>query len=164
HGPFKARARDGHYAIALALFLGNYAEQGRQFSVKLDTEIDLKKHKNNLIVVGGPVTNLVMARINDFLPSRFSEKKPWGIRSSRDTYTEDEIGMIARITNPYNPEYKIIAIAGIRFSGTRSAAIALTRDWKKLLDRFTGQKEWSGIVHGYDIDGDGKVDSIEILE
>src|SRR3989344_4782658 len=54
HGPHKARARDGHYAIDLALFLGGYCNAPSDFSTFLDVDTDLKQPRN-LILVGGPV-------------------------------------------------------------------------------------------------------------
>jgi len=163
HGQFKARARDGHYAIDLALFLGRYCSSAKNFTVKLDVEIDLKNEKDNLIIVGGPVTNLVMAKINDFLPAKFSDSQPWGI-VAKDEYTDDSVGLIAKIPNPYNPEYKILALAGIRYSGTKAAVIGVTRFTSKILHRFFEQKDFYCIVHGFDLDGDGSIDSIEVLE
>jgi DNA-binding transcriptional ArsR family regulator len=162
HGPYKARARDGHYAIDLALFLGSFCHS-QEFATKLDVDIDLKQSKNT-ILVGGPVTNLVVSKVNDFLPAKFSDKKPWGIISKLKTYTEESTGMICRIPNPYNPEYFIIVIAGIRFLGTKAAVMAFTKNSKQVLYRYTGQKEFYSIVQGFDMDGDGKIDSVELLE
>jgi DNA-binding transcriptional ArsR family regulator len=162
HGPHKARARDGHYAIDLALFLGGYC-RNEGFAAKLDTDVDLKAAQNH-ILVGGPVTNLMVAKVNDFLPARFSDNKPWGIITKKNTYTEESIGMICRIPNPYNPEYHIMVIAGIRFLGTKSAVMALSTKIKEVIYRYTGQKEFYSIVQGFDLDGDGKLDSIDILE
>jgi DNA-binding transcriptional ArsR family regulator len=163
HGPFKARARDGHYAIDLAVYLGRFCSSLNSFSVQLDVDVNLKNDPGNYILVGGPVTNLIMQRINDFLPAKFSDKRPWGI-VSRDTYTDDSIGIIAKIPNPYHPDNKILALAGVRFSGTKATVIALTRFTKLVLNRFTGQKEFYCIVQGFDMDGDGKIDSVEVLE
>jgi DNA-binding transcriptional ArsR family regulator len=163
HGPHKARARDGHYAIDLALFLGNYAKMKENFSTLLDVDVKLKE-SGNLILVGGPVTNLVVAKINDFLPAKFSDEKPWGIVSKKANYTEESMGMICRMPNPYNPESFIMLIAGIRFIGTKAAVLALTRFTKDTIYRFTGQKEFYAIVQGYDLDGDGKIDEVEVLE
>lgn len=163
HGPHKARARDGHYAIDLSLYLGTLCRPGAQFSAALDVDIDLKQSKN-LILVGGPVTNLLVAKINDFLPAKFSDKKPWGIISKIKTYTEESTGMICRIKNPYNPEYFILVLAGIRFLGTKAAVMAFSRSNSQVIYRFTGQKEFYSIVQGYDLDGDGKIDNIEVVE
>ena len=162
HGPHKARARDGHYAIDLALFLGSHCKS-EGFSAKLDTDVDLKQPMNH-ILVGGPVTNLLVAKINDFLPAKFSDNKPWGIITKKNTYTEESMGMICRIPNPYNPQYHIMVIAGIRFLGTKAAVMALATQTKHVIYRYTGQKEFYSIVQGFDLDGDGKLDSIEVLE
>jgi len=165
HGPEKARARDGHYAIDLALFLGNYGTLSKKFSTILDVDIATKK-KNNLILVGGPVTNLIVSKVNDMLPIKFSEKKPYGIISERTgkNYTDESCGFIARIPNPYNPENNILVLAGIRYLGTKSAVIALTRHHKLITQHFSNQKTFGCIVQGFDLDGDGKIDSVELLE
>ncbi|NTV22748.1 MAG: helix-turn-helix domain-containing protein [Nanoarchaeota archaeon] len=162
HGPHKARARDGHYAIDLALFLGQHCTSD-SFSAKLDVDIDLKT-SGNLILVGGPVTNLVVSKLNEFLPAKFSDDKPWGIISKLKTYTEESVGMVCRFPNPFNPEKYIMVIAGIRFIGTKAAVLAITKHTKQVIYRFTGQKEFCAIVQGFDLDADGKIDSIEVLE
>jgi hypothetical protein len=162
HGAHKARARDGHYAIDLALFLGGFCSL-TEFSTKLDVDVDLRTSKN-LILVGGPVTNLLVAKLNDFLPAKFSDNKPWGIISKTKEYTEESVGMICRIPNPYNPEYFILVLAGIRFLGTKAAVLAFFNNTREVIYRFTGQKEFYSIVQGYDLDGDGKIDSAEVME
>ncbi len=163
HGPHKARARDGHYAIDLALFLGSLCSSENDFTVNLDVDTDLKD-SGNLIVVGGPVTNLICQKINDFLPAKFSDKKPWGISSNGNNYAEDTSGLIARIPNPYNPEAKIIIIAGIRYIGTKAAVMAITKFTKNIIKDFHSQKEFYKIIQGFDMDGDGKIDNVEVLE
>ena len=165
HGPYKARSRDGHYAIELSFFIGNIIKAPSDFSTGLDVDFFLEQEKN-MILVGGPVTNQLVSGINKYLPIRFSEKKPWGIISQRTSkkYTDDSIGLICQITNPFSSEHKIIVIAGITAAGTKSAVIALTRRYDSLLSNYIGQKEWGAVIQGFDLDGDGKIDSIEILE
>jgi len=163
HGAHKARARDGHYAIDLALFLGRFGKLESDFSTKLDVDINLKESKN-LILVGGPVTNLIVGKINDFLPAKFSDKKPWGIITNKGVYSEESVGMICKIPNPYNPEYKILVIAGIRFIGTKASVLGFSRFTKQVIHRYTKQKEFYAIVQGFDLTGDGKIDSVEVLE
>ena len=64
HGPFKTSARDGHYAAHLALFLGQFAKMPTEFAIKLDVDVKVEKEeKNNLILVGGPGTNLLNQRL-----------------------------------------------------------------------------------------------------
>jgi predicted DNA-binding protein YlxM (UPF0122 family) len=164
HGQYKARARDGHYAIEFALFLGSFCSLSEDFSVYLDVDIKLKEIKENLILVGGPVTNLIMGEINKYMSFNFREEKHWELRSKKDSYTDDNCGIIARIPNPYYKEYSIMVIAGVRFSGTKAAVLGLTRKTKLVLSRFTEQKEFYAIVQGFDLDGDGKIDSVDLLE
>lgn len=164
HGPYKARARDGHYAVELAMYLGNLCKLPQKFSVAMDVDVDLENCKENLILVGGPVTNLIMGKINEFLPVKFTEEKHWAIKGKRDVYTDDNIGMIASIPHPFSKNNKIMIIAGIRFSGTKSAVIGLTRKTRLSLAHYTGQENFYSIVQGFDLDGDGKIDSAELIE
>lgn len=163
HGPFKARARDGHYAIDFALHLGSICNVSKNFSTVLDVDINLKKENSNLIVVGGPVTNLIMSEVNKHLPAKFLEEKGWGIKG-KHSYNDDNIGIIAKIPHPYFEKKEIIAIAGIRFTGTKAAVIGLTRFSNLILNNYTKQKKFYAIVQGFDLDGDGKIDSVELLE
>lgn len=164
HGPFKARCRDGHYAIDLSFFLGNFCNISKKFSVSLDVDINLKTAKSNLIVVGGPVTNLIMNQLTEFLPPKFKQENHWAIKTLKNEYSDDNIGLIAKIPHPYHEKYSIIAIAGIRFSGTKAAVIGLTRQTNLVLNKYTNQKEFFTIIEGFDLDGDGKIDSVEVLE
>jgi len=66
HGIFKTSARDGHYAIQLAFFLGNICNLPQGFVVKLDEDAKAEKEleDNNLIIIGGPGTNIVSSEFN----------------------------------------------------------------------------------------------------
>ena len=120
HGPFKARARDGHYASYLTFFLGRFVELPEDFLIKLDVDVKVEKEeKNNLILLGGPGTNLFTEEINDYLPIRFNMMPTdqgfllGGLVSqkTRSVYTSDTMGLIARIGNPWNLQKKIIVCA-----------------------------------------------------
>lgn len=173
HGPFKARARDGHYAAYLSFFLGQYVLLPDDFIIKLDVDVKVEKEeKNNLILVGGPGTNLLTEEINEHLPTRFSVKSTeqgflfGGLISQKtgNVYTSDNIGLIAKITNPWDKSKRIIVIAGNKAVGTKACVLALTKFWKETLKNFNGVDSFATIIQGFDLDGDGKVDSIEILE
>ena len=167
HGPFKARSRDSHYAIDLSLFLGNLAKLPKNFCTTLDVDVKSDKREgNNLILVGGPVTNLIVADLNSHFPVRFSDKKPWGLQQgdSKRKYTEDSIGLITKVPNPNNPKNFVLTLAGVRSIGTKAAVMALTRNYNELLKEYKGEKEWAAVVQGFDLDGDGKIDSTEIIE
>lgn len=166
HGPFKTTGRDGHYAIQLGLFLGQYVGLPERFIPKLDVDVKAEKEEaNNLILIGGPGTNILTAEINKQLPLRFNEKNYWaGIIGLKNIYTSDSTGLIAKIPNPYDSEKSIVALAGLRSVGTKATVIALTQFTSKVLRSYGGQDEWARVVQGFDLDGDGKVDSVEILE
>src|SRR3954454_8916776 len=56
HGPYKSSARDGHYAVHLAFFLGTISSIPPEFVVKLDADAKAEKvlDGRNLISIGGP--------------------------------------------------------------------------------------------------------------
>lgn len=165
HGPHKVRARDGHYTIDLALFLGKHCTLPDHFSTGLDVDCKASGvHKGNLIVVGGPKANLIAAEVNKVSLIRFEEAQGWALVSKRNQYTDEATGIISRVPNPHNSDSYVLMLAGVSTPGTKAAVIALTRHTKELLTRFSGQKAFAAIVQGYDLDGDGKIDSVEILE
>jgi DNA-binding transcriptional ArsR family regulator len=174
HGPFKTSARDGHYAAHLALFLGQFAKMPSEFVVKLDVDVKVEKEeKNNLILVGGPGTNLLTQEINDYLPIKFimhsSEQQGFllgGLESEKTSriYTSDSSGLIAKIVNPWDKTKRIIVLAGNKAVGTKACVLALTNFWKKTLHNYDGKDTFAVVIQGFDLDGDGKVDSIEVSE
>ncbi|KPV61593.1 MAG: Helix-turn-helix domain protein [Candidatus Bathyarchaeota archaeon BA1] len=173
HGPFKARARDGHYASYLTLFLGRFVELPEDFIIKLDVDVKAEKEEgNNLILVGGPGTNLITEEINRFLPIRFNMMPTeqgflfGGLVSEKtgNVYTSDTVGVIAKITSPWNKDKSVIVLAGNKAVGTKACVLALTKFWKDTLKNFSDKEEFATVIQGFDLDGDGKVDSIEVLE
>jgi len=173
HGPFKAKARDGHYAAYLTLFLGQFVDLPENFPIKLDVDVKAEKEEsNNLILVGGPGTNLITQEFNEFLPIRFNMMPSehgfllGGLVSekTKKVYTADNIGLIAKIANPWNSKKSVIVLAGNKAVGTKACALALTKFWKKTLKNFGDEEKFAAVIQGFDLDGDGKVDSIEVLE
>lgn len=173
HGPFKAKARDGHYAAYLSLFLGQFAHLPEDFVIKLDVDVKAEKEeKNNLILVGGPGTNLLTEEVNNFLPIRFNMTSTeqgfiFGGLISENTekiYTKDSIGILAKIVNPWDKNRRIIVIAGNKAVGTKACVLALTKFWKEALKNFNADDAFATVIQGFDLDGDGKVDAIEVLE
>jgi len=166
HGPFLTSARDGHYAIQLSMFLGNFCSLTKRFVVKLDTEVKAEKaEKRNMIIIGGPVTNMITSEINDKLKIRFKYDKSWQIFSEEKNryYNDEELGIIAKIKNPYDQRKMIILLAGLKYEGTKSCIIALTQYFDKLLKNYSSG-EFFALIRGLDRDGDNKVDDIEIVE
>jgi DNA-binding transcriptional ArsR family regulator len=173
HGPFKTSARDGHYAAHLTLFIGQFAKMPKDFAIKLDVDVKAEKEeKNNLILVGGPGTNLLAQEINDYLPIRFNMQSSdqgflLGGLSSKKTarvYTADATGLIAKIVNPWDKTKRIVVLAGNKAVGTKACVLALTSFWKKTLQGYHDDDTFAAVIQGFDLDGDGKVDSIEVME
>jgi len=173
HGPFKAKARDGHYVAYLTLFLGQFVDLPEDFLIKLDVDVKAEKEvDNNLISVGGPGTNLITQELNEFLPIRFNMMPSehgfllGGLFSEKtqNVYTADNIGLIAKIPNPWNIKKSVVVLAGNKAIGTKACVLALTKFWKKTLRNFGGEEKFAVVIQGFDLDGDGKVDSIEVLE
>lgn len=172
HGPFNTSARDGHYASHLTFFLGQFIKMPSEFAIKLDVDVKAEKEEpNNLILVGGPGTNVLTQEVNESLPLRFNMRPSeqgflLGGLSSRKTsriYTADTIGLIAKVVNPWNSAKRIIVLAGNKAVGTKACVLALTAFAKKTL-RDYNYEDFAAVIQGSDLDSDGKVDSIEILE
>jgi DNA-binding CsgD family transcriptional regulator len=156
HGPEGARSRDVNYAMEFALFLGTFLDKLKKASIQLDTEIS--SMKDDLIVIGGPVTNRITKKINDKLPVRFDKRKNIYSSISRKIYRGDECGIIVKTRNPYNKEKSIMVIAGKRYSGTRAAILAFLQNFEEITKKDTH------VIQGIDDDGDGIIDTVKILE
>ena len=164
HGPDKARSRDGYYGMDLALFLGTFLNYVPQFNVKLDTEVREDDLQNNLILIGGPVVNKIVEKINSKLPIRFEEGS---IKSTvtKEVYPQDECGMIVKAKNPFNDGKFVLVVAGKRFSGTRAAIIAFLKDFKKITKgNLHNNSIKANVVEGIDLDSDGIIDDVEFRE
>jgi DNA-binding CsgD family transcriptional regulator len=173
HGPFKTSARDGHYASYLTFFLGQFVKAPEEFAIKLDVDVKAEKEeKNNLILVGGPGTNLLTQEVNQHLPIRFNMQPSeqgflfGGLFSKKTShvYTADVAGLVAKIVNPWDNTKRIIVLAGNKAVGTKACVLALTSFWKKTLKDYDGEDTFATVIQGFDLDGDGKVDSVEVLE
>ena len=167
HGPWKARSSDSCCAIDFALFLGAFTDGTSTPNYRLDTEVREKDLRGNLILIGGPTANMIMNKINPKLAVFVDMKHDVKIFStlSRKSYGEDENGMVVVTENPWDKASRIMVVAGKRFQGTRAAIISLITKSEKI---FAGNKFdktlVAKVVRGYDMDGDGIIDSAEILE
>ena len=168
HGPYRSSARDGHYAAQLAFFLGSFCGLPQNFVVKLDVDAKSEKISRtvNIISIGGPGTNIITSEFNRYLPIRFDETNFWSglIAPHGRTHTLDNHGLIAKIRNPYSEKVNIVTIAGVRSAGTKSAVIALTNHGNEILKKFNQENNWALVVQGFDMDSDGKIDTIDIVD
>src|SRR3989338_1965909 len=164
HVPSNARSRDGYFGMDLALFIGTFLNSISESKVKLDTETHEKDlEKNNLILIGGPIVNKITEKVNKSLPIFFDEsKKGFYSQLTKKSYIDESIGVISRCTNPYNNEKEILVVAGIRNWGTKTAILAFIKHFHEIEKGKKGS--FNRVVQGLDLDSDGAVDDIEVLE
>jgi len=170
HGKYKAPASDGYCAIDLCMFLGQFTRDSKIPYYKLDTQIREEDLKNNIILIGGPKTNIIADKINKHLPVYFDysdEFLEWNIVSSlsKTIYRETQIGFITRVPNPFSEGKEIIVFSGKGFRGTRAAVLAFIKHLKKVMRGNSVKHDTiANVVKGIDIDSDGIIDEVEFLE
>ena len=163
HGKYRARGSELSM-VEFGMLLGRHA--GFSFPLYLlDTEIKEREKNGNLVLAGGPKVNTLVAEINSHLPIRF-EEKTFDIHStlSGKKYGEN-IGLVELVDSPFGKNKKILLLGGLNHNGTRAAVLSLV---KKMREIEEGNAYDPGIiakvVEGFDDNGDGVVDAVEILE
>ena len=167
HGPLKARSRDGYFGMDLALFFGTFLHRVDAIKVRLDTDIrEEELRENHLIILGGPIVNKIAERLGTHAPIYFDEEKKGFYSSvSKKLYVHEEIGVIVKCKSPFNKEKQVLFVAGIRNSGTKAAILAFLQKFEEIeqgnrFDRTVSCK----VIEGVDLDSDGQIDSVELLE
>ncbi len=163
HGKYRARGSELGM-LELSMYLGNYATFDFPL-YSLDTQLKTGDRKRNLVLAGGPKVNTLIAEINNSLPVRFDSGN-FEVESklSKKRYSEN-IGVIELIKNPFSPQSSILVIAGLNQHGTRAAVIALVKKMKEIeLGNKFNKKIMAKVIEGFDEDGDGIVDAVEIRE
>jgi DNA-binding transcriptional ArsR family regulator len=166
HGANGTQARDGHYAVQLGFALGQFVRLPAVFPVKLDVDIKTEKLlTSNLIVVGGPRTNMVTEDLNPHLPVRFKQGGFWGSIMDEDgaAYNSELDSIVAKVRNPWDREKNCVVAAGLTGAGTKAAIIGICNESETLFQRYRGG-DFACVLRGVDRNGDGKVDSVETLK
>ena len=162
HGPLKAIARDLHYSSILAFHLAKIVANYKDELVKLDVDVVREGLLGeNLILIGGPVVNSVTLRVNSNLKVRFLKEDAWAIYSTqtKNKYYGEFTGLVAKVKNPFNEDSKLLILAGIKAIGTKVAIKFLMEG-----EVCKNCEEFYYVVEGFDLDGDGRVDDIQVLE
>ncbi len=165
HGASGTQARDGHYAVQLGFALGQFVTLPSNFPVKLD--VDLRAERltgSNLVVVGGPRTNVVAEELNPHLPIRFRQGGFWGsiVDDAGRSYGSELDCVVAKVRNPWNPDSTCIVAAGLTGAGTKAAIIGICNFPDVLFQKYRSGN-YAALLKGIDKDGDGKVDSVDLL-
>lgn len=167
HGRYGAQSSDGYVGTDLGLFFGSLINSVRLPNYKLDTQVNEKDLKKNLILIGGPKANMIVDRINRKLPIYFDRKDEWKLvsRISKRVYVEDDVGIFVRMKNPFNPKNEIMVLAGKRFKGTRAATMALIKHIPELeRGNIYNPSVIAKVVRAMDRDADGIIDDCTFLE
>ncbi|MFX1512641.1 MAG: helix-turn-helix domain-containing protein [Promethearchaeota archaeon] len=163
HGALNTQAKDGWTAANISWYLGRFFELPKTVIL---TDVELRKRKeekNNLIVIGGPVSNIITNIINKFLPITF-EGDPWGLRDTNGKiYTDPSVGLVSRIPNPQDNSKNLLILAGISIKGTQAAILAVTKEQLPLPDNPKDIRRFGIIVRGIDTEGIGEVGDVEVL-
>ena len=165
HGEAGTQARDGHYAVQLGFALGQFVTLPTRFPVKLD--VDLRAEKlmaSNLVVVGGPRTNVIAEDLNPHLRLRFSQGGFWStiVDDEGKTYGSELDCIVEKVKNPWDATKTCILVAGLTGAGTKAAIIGICNFAEVLFKKYDSG-DFSALLRGQDKDGDGKVDSVDVL-
>jgi len=167
HGKYGAIPRDASYALDLAMFFGTFIREFEYPCYKLDTDVKEKDLKENLILVGGPKANMVVAKLNKkkLMPVCFEKDSLWGIRSlkTKKLYDYDYEGVIVKMKNPFNTKRSLLLLAGKRSHGTRAALLGFIKHFDEIKE-LSKNEEVVRFVRGHDEDGDSIVDTMKFLE
>ena len=165
HGEAGTQARDGHYAVQLGFALGQFVNLPAKFPVKLD--VDLRAERllaSNLIVVGGPRNNAVAEELNSHLPIRFSKGGFWGsiVDDEGRSHGSELDCIVEKVRNPWDQSKTCVVAAGLTGAGTKAAIIGVC-NFADVLFQGYRSGEYAALLRGVDRDGDGKVDSVDVL-
>lgn len=166
HGKTGTQARDGHYAVQLGLALGQFVTLPSTFPVKLDVDLRAERLlESNLIVVGGPRTNVVAEDLNPHLPFRFSQGGFWSSISDGEgnVHSSEFDCIVEKIRNPWDKEKVCVVLAGLTGAGTKGAIVGACNYPDALFQKYRSG-DYAAILRGTDKDGDGKVDSVDLLK
>ena len=166
HGAGGTQARDGHYAVQLGFALGQFVKLPSKFPVKLDVDIKAEKLQgSNLIVVGGPRTNLLAEDLNPHLPVKFRQGGFWGsiVDNEGRSYTSELDCLVAKVHNPWGAGRTCVIAAGLTGAATKAAIIGICNEAEALFGGYRSG-DFACVLRGVDRDGDGKVDSVDTLK
>ncbi|MBI5225873.1 helix-turn-helix domain-containing protein [Candidatus Micrarchaeota archaeon] len=155
HGAYRARGSE-FAAIELAAFLARFAFVDYPLYY-MDTQ-SVPVRGGNLVLVGGPKVNMLVHEANALLPIRFTPSFEIHSTLSGKHYGDD-VGVVQTLESPFAQGKRILMVAGGSHHSTRVAVLALMKqkDW-------WDQDNLAHVVQGFDENGDGIVDAVDVLE
>ena len=165
HGSAGTQARDGHYDVQLGFALGQFVNLPTKFPVKLDVDLRAERlFPSNMIIVGGPRNNVLAEELNPRLPFRFSQGG-WGsiVDNEGKSFGSELDCIVEKVRNPWDPSKTCVIAAGLTGAGTKAAIIGVCNFAEDLFKGYVGG-DFAALLRGADRDGDGKVDSVDVLK
>ncbi|MHA1993501.1 MAG: ArsR/SmtB family transcription factor [Candidatus Hodarchaeales archaeon] len=163
HGRYDAISRDGHLVGELCWYLGtNLASTSQSPSSNLVvTDLNYLSEKsdkhNNLILIGGHITNELTAKYNKTLKEKFNvfftENK---IVAGELEFSDPNQALIAIFRNPIDKEKWVLILAGVRSLGTKSAIYSIVNDNIEILSE---ENEFVVILKG-DLNEDEQISGV----
>ncbi|NPA38249.1 MAG: helix-turn-helix domain-containing protein [Candidatus Nanohaloarchaeota archaeon] len=152
HGRYQVRARDSYLSAYISHYLG---KRNYEIEVIWDTEAkSLELYKNDIVVLGGPLSNVIAEMINTHTLIRFDEKSGYRtfLHGKKRIPAEDNMGLVYCSINPLHHSSKLIWLAGSTLQGTFAAVLAYVKQHIKCPGAY--------LVEGLDKNSDGKIDTI----
>src|SRR5437667_9795382 len=90
-----------------------------------------------MILVGGPVANIIAMDLNPHLAVNFDWRQVWRMESSRTgrPYADEQVGLIAKVRKPWNPSTVIVSMGGLHATGTMAAILGHMHQADEVLER-----------------------------
>jgi DNA-binding transcriptional ArsR family regulator len=163
HGQHRARGSE-LCMVEFGALLGRYASFNPPLYT-LDTQLRDSGRNKNLILAGGPKVNMIVSEVNKSLSIRFSDS---GIdiqsKLSGKRYGEN-VGIVELIENPFNRNSSLLLLGGLNQHGTRAAVLSLIQKMPEICEgNMYDSNSIAKVVEGFDDNGDGIVDTVEMLE
>lgn len=157
HGNYDAVSRDGYLAGNLCMYIGTHLplQQGNNHRHFVCTDLDYKprnsNYRENLILIGGHITNILTSQYNNVLKSKFDifflENRIVGVKNE---FTRPTHGLIAKFKNPRRKNSWVLVLAGVGSLGTRAVIHSIIFDCCEILGL---EDEFISILQGESKDG-----------
>jgi DNA-binding transcriptional ArsR family regulator len=92
-------------------------------------------------------------------PTEFAIKLDTDVKAEKE-----EKNNLILVGGPWDKTKRIIVVAGNKAVGTKACVLAITNFWSKTLQNYHDGEPFAAVIQGFDLDGDGKVDAIEVPE
>ncbi len=163
HGMWNKGSRSNYLVAEVASVLGRYGISKDRLAY-LDVELDESDKKDNLIVIAGMHVNTIQEELNPHLPIRFDKYGTKIISEiSRNEYNDDDCGFVVLADNPFDPERKVLVLAGIESVGTKAAVFAFKNHIDKIWKGNMYDREMKArVVRG--VESKGEIREVVFLE